>query len=63
MEECIKWCKEHDIEQVELDVVKDNERALQMYQGFGFEIVGILPNALRYLDGTYADEYMMVKKL
>ena len=63
MEECIKWCKEHGITQIELDVVKNNERALKMYQGFGFEIIGTKENALRYQDGTYADEYLMIKKL
>ena len=63
MEECIKWCKEHDVTQIELDVVKNNERALKMYQGFGFEIIGTKENALRYQDGTYADEYLMIKKL
>ena len=34
-----------------------------MYQDFGFEITGIKENALRYHDGTYADEYFMMKKL
>ena len=63
MEECIKWCKEHDVTQIELDVVKNNVKALRMYQSFGFEIIGTKENALRYQDGTYADEYLMVKKL
>lgn len=63
MEECIKWCKEHGITQIELDVVKDNTRALKMYQNFGFEIIGTKKNALRYEDGTYADEYLMIKML
>ena len=63
MEECIKWCKEHDVTQIELDVVKNNVKALKMYQSFGFEIIGTKENALRYQDGTYADEYLMVKKL
>lgn len=63
MEECIKWCKEKGVTQVELDVVKNNEKALKMYQCFGFEIIGTKENALRYQDGTYADEYLMVKKL
>lgn len=63
MEECIKWCKEHGVTQIELDVVKNNDRAVKMYQNFGFEIIGTKENALRYLDGTYADEYLMVKKL
>ena len=63
MEECIKWCKEHNITQIELGVVKDNTRALTMYQNFGFEITGTKKNALRYEDGTYADEYLMIKML
>lgn len=63
MEECIKWCKEHNVTQIELDVVKNNDRALKMYHNFGFKIIGTKENALRYQDGTYADEYLMVKKL
>ena len=63
MEECLKWCKDKNVTQVELDVVKNNERALKMYQSFGFEIVGTIPNALRYTDGTCVDEYTMVKLL
>ncbi|MGB4661849.1 MAG: GNAT family N-acetyltransferase [Mobilitalea sp.] len=63
MEECLKWCKDNKVTQVELDVVKNNERALKMYQDFGFEIIGTIPNALRYIDGTFVDEYAMVKFL
>ena len=63
MEECIKWCKKNGVTQIELDVVKNNARAIKMYQGFGFEIIGTKENALRYQDGTYADEYLMIKKL
>lgn len=63
MEECIRWCKEKKITQIELDVVTTNERAVTMYQNFGFEVTGTLPKALKYPDGTYADEYKMVKML
>lgn len=63
MLECIKWCVEHHVTQIELDVVTRNDRALAMYKNFGFEIVGTMPNALKYADGTYADEYKMVKRL
>lgn len=61
MEKCIQWCHDHGVTQLELTVVADNERAIRMYQGFGFEIVGTIPRALGYLDGAYADEYVMVK--
>lgn len=63
MQECIQWCKGKDVSQMELDVVKGNNRAIKMYQGFGFEVCGTIPNALRYQDGAYADEYLMVKKI
>lgn len=54
---------DNKITQVELDVVKTNERALKMYKSFGFEIVGTIPNALRYSDGSCVDEYNMIKFL
>lgn len=63
MDECLKWCSENSILQVELDVVTTNERALNMYRSFGFEIIGTLPRALRYIDGTFADEYKMIKRI
>ncbi len=63
MQECIGWCKGHDIAQIELDVVTSNERAIKMYRSFGFEIVGTIPNALKYQDNTTADEYYMVCRL
>ena len=63
MENCLAWCREQGCEQVELDVVAKNERALGMYKSFGFAVTGTRPRALKYLDGTYADEYSMVKFL
>lgn len=63
MEECINWCKNNGVTQVELDVVKNNDRAVRMYKNFGFEIIGTKENALHYLDGSYADEFLMIKML
>lgn len=63
MENCLGWCREQGCEQVELDVVAGNERALNLYKRFGFEITGTRPRALKYPDSTYADEYMMIKYL
>lgn len=63
MEECIAWCRSKGVTQVELDVVKENKRAIKMYQGFGFQIIGTISNALHYQDGTYADEYIMIQEL
>lgn len=65
MTEMINWCKskEPKVEQIELEVVANNEKAISLYKSFGFEKYGVIPNALKYQDGTYADEYFMLKKL
>jgi RimJ/RimL family protein N-acetyltransferase len=60
MQECIKWCKEKGIEQLELEVVTENNRAVSMYKNLGFQIHGTKKRALKYGDGTYADEYYMI---
>jgi ribosomal protein S18 acetylase RimI-like enzyme len=60
MQECIKWCKEEGIEQLELEVVTQNNRAVSMYQDLGFQIYGTKKHAMKYGDGTYADEYYMI---
>jgi RimJ/RimL family protein N-acetyltransferase len=59
MKECIKWCNENGVEQLELDVVTQNNRAISMYKNLGFKIQGTKKHALKYEDGTYADEYFM----
>lgn len=60
MQECINWCKEKGVEQLELEVVAQNNRAVSMYKSLGFEIYGTKKHALKYGDGTYADEYYMI---
>lgn len=60
MQECIKWCEEKGVEQLELEVVTQNNRAVSMYESFGFQIYGTKKHALKYGDGTYADEYYMI---
>ena len=63
METAIQLAKEMGYEQLELEVVSNNERAIALYKKMGFEICGTTPNAMKYKDGTYADEYLMVKML
>lgn len=60
MNECIEWCKREGVEQLELGVVAENERAIAMYESLGFEIQGTKKRALKYSDGTYADEHFML---
>ena len=63
MLECIDWCKKHNVEQLELEVVEENINAIRMYESFGFKNVGKIEKALKYVDGTYADEYHMIMRI
>lgn len=63
MQQCINWCKDKNIKQIELNVVADNKRAINMYTNFGFKVTGTIPKAIHYKDGTYADENLMILEL
>jgi RimJ/RimL family protein N-acetyltransferase len=59
MIEALRWCRETGYEQAELTVVAGNTAAIALYESLGFERAGVYKNALKYSDGTYADEYFM----
>ena len=63
MEALLAIAREHGIEQVELEVVADNARAIALYKKLGFEVYGTMPRNMKYRDGTYADVYWMMKRL
>ena len=64
MIECLfEVAKEKGFEQMELEVVADNERAIRLYKQMGFEIYGTFPKNMKYKDGTYADAHWMMKQL
>lgn len=63
MQQCITWCKENKITQIELQVITDNKRAINMYESFGFKITGTIPKAFKYQNGAYADELLMVLEI
>ena len=63
VETLLSVAKEKGIEQMELEVVTTNERAIGLYRKMGFEIFGTLPDNMKYKDGSYADVYWMMKKL
>ncbi|MDO4978199.1 MAG: GNAT family N-acetyltransferase [Eubacteriales bacterium] len=50
-------------ETAELRVVEGNDRAIHMYESFGFVETGRIPKANKYDDGSYADDIFMVKFL
>ena len=62
-EACIECARETGYLQLELEGVADNRRAIALYERLGFTEVGRVPDALKYEDGTYAEEIWMVLKL
>ena len=49
--------------QIELEFVEGNTRARHLYEKMGFRITGVIPNAIRLRDGTFLNEYTMIKTL
>lgn len=55
----LDWCRGNGVTtKVQLDTRKDNEKAVALYQRFGFVIEGDLKNAA-LVDGQYRDVYIM----
>lgn len=44
-------------------VVSTNERAIRLWQRFGFEIVGRLPGAFRHPSAGFVDAFVMFRRL
>lgn len=63
LKEILQVAKECGYEQAELEVVCTNEHAIALYQSLGFEIYATQHHSMKYKDGTYADEYLMMKQL
>ena len=48
---------------MELDYFEGNSRARHLYEKMGFRIAGIHPNAIRLKDGTFLNEYLMIREM
>lgn len=55
--------KQEGIEILTLEYVSTNDRGRALYKKFGFKPYGVCPKALKFKDGTYGDEVMMIKYL
>ena len=63
-QEMIKIAEANEnITQMELEFVEGNSRARAIYEKMGFRIAGIKPNAIRLKDGTYRNEYFMIREM
>lgn len=63
MEALLDRIKDTPYEQLELEVVAENERALRLYERFGFTEFARHPRKLKYRDGAYADVILMMREL
>ena len=63
MERLIPFAQQSGFEQIELTVESKNQRALQLYHKNGFIIYGTRPHGLKYPDGSYDNDYLMVRML
>ena len=62
-QEMIAAARNRGIEQLELEVIEGNDRAMHLYQKIGFQIVAKKPNAIRLKDGTRLSEYYLILPL
>ena len=51
------------ITQMELEFIEGNDRARHLYEKSGFRIVAVHPNAYRLRDGSFRNEYMMIREI
>lgn len=57
------FSKKNGAKQLELTVMSENKRAINLYERQGFIAVGRMPNAYLMKDGSFCDEISMVKIL
>ena len=63
-QEMIRIAEENEnITQMELEFIEGNTRARALYEKMGFRIAGIKPNAIRLKDGTFLNEYYMLREI
>ena len=63
MERLLAFAAQCGYEQIELTVESKNHRALRLYLKYGFIVYGTRPHGMKYPDGSYDNDYLMVKML
>ncbi|WP_175578107.1 GNAT family N-acetyltransferase [Indiicoccus explosivorum] len=57
--ESIAWADSNGIHKIALSVLATNEKAIRLYERYGFETEGVLKDNKRLADGDYYDTVMM----
>lgn len=63
LDRMIRQARDMGLEQLALEVVADNEKAIALYKKMGFAVYGTFPQNMKYSDGSYADMLWMMKEL
>ena len=63
MQRLIAHAEQLGFEQIELTVETKNLRAIALYHRFGFTVYGTRPRGMKYPDGSYDSDYLMVRML
>ncbi|MBE0337263.1 GNAT family N-acetyltransferase [Paenibacillus sp. 23TSA30-6] len=59
LKKSIAWADSNDIKKISLHVLETNDKAIELYKRFGFEIEGILKNDKFLADGKYYNTIIM----
>jgi [ribosomal protein S18]-alanine N-acetyltransferase len=63
MDAAMAWLADSDMHKVELEVWPDNERAIGLYEHYGFEIEGLRRDHYRRRDGSLRSALIMARLL
>ncbi len=58
LQQCIEWCRQHEVTRLSLSVVTENKVAVQFYERAGFKIEGELRHTLK-IDNRYYNSFVM----
>lgn len=61
MKEALNWASKRNLKRIYLDVFSINQKAIDLYKKFGFEIEGIRKNHVHVSHNNYIDEVLMAK--
>ncbi|WP_127529605.1 GNAT family N-acetyltransferase [Paenibacillus kobensis] len=59
LRESIAWADSNGVKKIALSVLETNDKAIRLYEKFGFEIEGVLKNDKLLSDGKYYNTVMM----
>lgn len=63
MTEMFHWVEKNEIKRIELEVVSENKRAIELYKKYGFEVEGVKRKDHDIGNGQYLDTLIMAKLL